>query len=797
MNGLLQDFRFALRQLRKSPGFTAVAVITLALGIGMNTAVFSIVDAAALRLPFQQPQQLIVVENSYSETDHTPTSYPDFVDWRAQARSFTQLVASFRTSFNLTGVPEPQRVRGAYISQDYFAMFGAQPAMGRSFLATEHAKGGPTACLISQDFWRRQFSSDPGVLSRPLVLDGVAYSIVGVMPASAPDLAGAIPTDLWIPLESKPPYEQHGTNFLTVVGRLKPGATKESALSELRVIQERINKQFPGNKHDLLLQPLTDVLLGNIRPILTILLAAVGLILLIACANVANLLLARGAGRIREFAVREALGAERWRIVRQLLMESVLLGAISLLASTALAWGGTRILLSVWPESQKIPDLAFDWRVAAFAAGTCLLAVVVFGLAPALLNSRIHLSVVMKEGGRSATDGVGRGRLRTVFVASEMALALVLVITSVLTLRSFYHMLHTDPGFKTDGLLTARIALPDARYTPAAGKRFFTELLSRISNLPGVQSAAATAFVPLGEGGQTGDFQVEGRPAPDSQGPFAEEHFVTPSYFQTLQIPLMHGRIFSESDKEESPKVVIINQFMARQLWPGQDAVGKRIQILNAVGEYSTVIGVVGDIKTYAVNTPPQMQVYLSALQRPITDMFVVVRSSTGSASLIPEVKRAVFELDNQQPVANIALMDQLLTKSMSQSRSSSLLLGIFAAVAMLLAAMGIYGVMAYSVGQRVHEIGIRMALGARGPDIQRMILQMCARICVWGLGVGLVAALAVTRLLNTMLFGIRPNDIPTFMLSTVLLVGAALLASYLPARRASKVDPIVALRYE
>jgi predicted permease len=797
MNGLFQDFRYAFRQLCKSPGFTAVAVITLALGIGMNTAVFSIVDAAVLRLPFQQPQQLVVIENSYSDTDHTPTSFPDFLDWRAQTHSFTQLGASFRSSFNLTGVEEPQRIRGSYISRDYFSIFGATPLLGRSFLPAEHAKGGANVCLISQDFWRRQFSSDPGVLNRTVVLDGVAYSVVGIMPAKAPDLTGPIPTDLWIPLESKPPYDQHGTNYLQVIGRLKPGIAKEGALSELRVVQEQINKQFPPNEHDVVLQPLTDVLLGNVRPLLGILLAAVGLVLLIACANVANLLLARGASRIREFAVREALGADRWRVVRQLLSESVLLAGIALLASIALAWCGTRILLGVWPDSQKLPEVALDWRVAIFAASISLLAVLVFGLAPALLTSRIHLNDVMKEGGRSTTAGAGHSRLRTVFVASEMALALVLIIGSVLTLRSFYHMLHTDPGFKSDGLLTARIALPESRYSPAAGQRFFTELLSQISNLPGVQSAAATAFVPLGEGGQTGDFQVEGRPSPNSQGPFAEEHFITPGYFHTLQVPLLRGRNFSETDKEGTPKAVVINNYMARQIWPGQDPVGKRIQVLSAKDDWSVVIGVVADIKTDALNTPPSMQIYLSTLQRPITDMFLVVRSSTDAASLIPAVKRAVMSLDSQQPVANIALMDQLLSRSLSPSRSSTLLLGIFAGVAMLLAAMGIYAVMAYSVGQRVHEIGIRMALGARGLDIQRMIFKMCARICIWGLGIGLLTAFAVTRVLNTLLFGIGPNDLATFALSTMLLVGAAALASYLPARRASRVDPMVALRYE
>jgi putative ABC transport system permease protein len=797
MTGLFQDIRYAMRQLTKSPGFTAAAVLTLALCIGMNTAVFSIVDATMLRLPFQHPEQLVVLENSYSETDHTSTSFPDFVDWRAQSHSFTQLVASFRSSFNLTGVEEPERIRGRYISQDYFALFGSQPLLGRSFLPAEHAKGGPSVCLISQDFWRRHFNSDPRAVNRSVVLDGVSCSIVGVMPAKAPDIAGPIPTDLWIPLESKPPYDRHGTNYLQVIGRLKPGVTRENAVGELNVIQGQINQQFPPNKHDVILLPLSDVVLGDVRPVLEILLVAVGLVLLIACANVANLMLARGAGRTREIAVREALGAARWRIVRQLLTESGMLAAIALLASAFLAWSGTQILLGVWPESQKTPDVALDWRVAIFAALISLFAVVVFGLAPALLTSRVHLNLVMQEGGRTTTDAAGHGRLRTAFVASEIALALVLVIASVLTLRSFYRLLHTDPGFNREGVLTARIALPDARYSPAAAQRFVTTLLSDIGNLPGVRSAAATAYVPMGEGGQTGDFRIEGRPAATSQGPFAEEHFVTPNYFQTMQIPLIRGRYFSETDKQGTPRVVVINNYMARQLWPGEDAVGKRIGVLGAPNEWSAIVGVVADVKTDALNTPPSMQIYLSTLQQPITDMYLVVRASGDAASLIPAVKGAVFNLDKAQPVANIALMDQLLSRSLSPSRSSSVLLTIFAAVAMLLAAMGIYAVMAYSVSQRVHEIGIRMALGAGSSDIQRMVMKSCVMICGWGLGIGLIAALLTTRLLRTLLFGIGTTDAATFILSTLLLGAAAALASYIPARRAAKVDPMVALRYE
>ena len=797
MRGLAQDLRYALRQLRKSPGFTTVAVLTLALGIGMNTAVFSVVNAIALRLPFKQAERLVVIENSYSETDHTPTSFPDFLDWRARSHSFAGLVATFRSSFNLTGLEEPQRIQGRYISQDYFALFGFQPLMGRSFLPAEHVKGGPSVCLVSRDFWRRELDSDPAVVGRTLTLNGTAYGIVGVMPSNVPDLGRATATDLWIPLESGPPYDNHGTNYLQVIARLKSGVARESALSDLRVVQEQTNQQFPANKHDLLLLPLTDVLLGDVRPLLEILLVAVGFVLLIACANVANLLLARGVGRVREFAVREALGAERGRIIRQLLTESALLAGIALLVSMAIAVGATRILLDLWPESQRLPQVALDWRVATFAALISALAVIVFGVAPALFASRIDLQTVMKEGGRGGSDAAGHGRMRTVFVAGEMALALVLVIGSILTLRSFYHLLHTDPGFNTRGLLTANIALPDTRYSPASAQRFFTELLSRINRLPGVQSAAATAFVPLGGSGQTGDFRVEGHPARAGEDRFAEYHFVTPDYFQTLEIPLLRGRYFTESDKADAPKVIAVNSYMARQLWPGQDSIGKRIEVLGEPNDWSVVIGVVADVKTGGLNTAPSMQIYMSTLQHPITDMFVVVRSSTEAASLIPVIKRAVFELDNQQPVANIALMDQLLSRSWSSWRSATLLLGVFSTISMVMAAMGIYAVVAYYVSQRVQEIGIRMALGAQAGDIQRMVMKMCTRICGWGLSMGLLGALLTTHLLHSFLFGIGSTDPATFVLSILFLSVAAVLASYLPARRAAKIDPIVALRNE
>ncbi|HVO80862.1 MAG TPA: ABC transporter permease [Terriglobales bacterium] len=797
METMFQDIRYAFRMLCKAPGFTVVVVLTLALGIGANTAIFSIVNAVALRLPFADPNRMVVVENSYPDSDPTPASYPDFTDWRQQSRSFRQLAASFRSSFNLAAVGEPQRIQGTYVSQDYFDLFGIRAQLGRTFLPAEHQKGAAGVCVISQGFWRRDFASDPGVLGRALALDGAVCTVVGVMPADAPDFHAPPYSEVWIPLEAKPPYDMHGTNYLQVIGRLKAGVTRENALREVQSLQQQINAHYPPNSHGVVVQPLSDVLLGDTQPVLQVLLAAVGLVLLIACANVANLLLARGTGRMKEFAVREALGARPWRLVRQSLTESALLALGALLAATVLTRWAMQAFLRFWPETLRKPEVVLDWRVAAFAGLVSLIAVFLFGLAPALLSARSNLNLAMKEGSRQTTGSASHGRLRTIFVVSEMALALVLVIASLLTLRSFNRLLHTDPGFNPEKLLTARIALPDSRYSDDAGQRFFQELLTRIGNLPGVQSAAASAYVPLGDGGQTGDFQVEGRAMEPGKGPFTEEHFVTPGYFQTMQIPLLRGRSFAETDRKGSPKVVIVNDYLARQLWPGQDPIGRHIGVLGAPNDWSEIIGVVADVKAAGLNTPPAMQVYLSTLQHPITDMFVVVRATTDPGSLVPAVKRAVFELDSQQPVANIALMNELRFRSLSGSRSSTFLLGIFAALAMLLAGVGIYAVMAYNVGQRVHEIGIRMALGAGGWDIHRMVLEAALRMAVWGIGIGLVAAFAVTRFLHALLFGITATDAASYTLSAVALSGIVLLASYIPARRATRIHPMTALRYE
>ena len=797
MESVMRDLRYGCRMLLKSPGFTLIAILTLGLGIGANTAMFSIVDAAMLRLPFKHASRVVAVENLYSASEHTPASFPDFQDWRQQNHVFSDLAASFQSNFNFTGGREPERISGTYISQGYFGLFGSNPALGRGFSPQDHKKGAASVCLISEEFWRREFNSDHAVLGRTLALDGVAYTVVGVMPSHTPDLHAPPRSDVWIPLEPKPPYDAHGTNYLQIIGRLKTGAAVSQAGSEMQLIQNRINAQFPENQHDLALLPIRDVLLGDTRPLLLVLLAAVGFVLLIACANVANLLLARATARAREFAVRDALGARRSRLVRQSLAESGLLAIFGLSAAALLTEPAASLLLHFWPEKLRKPEaIAFDWRIAAFATAVTVVTVLLFGLAPALFASRPDINLVLKESIHRATDSRSHRRLRSMFVISEIALALVLVIAAMLTLRSFDRLLHTDPGFSSQSLLTARIALPATRYSNAAAVRFFQDLLSRMRVLPGVQSVSASASVPLSGGGQTGDFRVEGRQFAAGQEPFAEEQFVTPEYFQTMQIRLVKGRYFTDADREGSQKVVIINETMAKHLWPGQDPVGKRIGILGGMDEWNPVVGVVADVKSNGLNEAAPLQAYLSYAQYPGRDMFVEVRSSTPAAA-IPSLKRLVLEMDWQQPVSNVALMDQLLSRSVSGQRASTFLLTVFAGLAILLALIGIYGVMAYTVSQRTHEIGVRMALGAGERDIRNTVLAMAVRMSLWGIGAGILAALALTRFLRGLLFGIGTNDPSIFLASALLLAGAALLASYIPARQAVKVEPLRALRYE
>ena len=796
MEMLLRDIRHAFRMLRRAPGFTVVAVMTLALGIGANTAVFSIVNGVLLRLPYPKPDQLMLVSNTYPDSGITPGSYPDFLEWRKQANNFQALGAIASNNFTLLGRGEPRRIPGAFISEGYFAMLGIHPVLGRELNAEEHTAGGAPACVISRELWRREFGGGADALGKSLALNGKEYTIVGVMPTVTPDFLSR--REVWIPLEPHPPYDRHGTNYLRVVGRLKPGATPEGARKELDVIQAAINKQFPMNEHGIDVGRVDTALLGDIRPLLLTLFAAVAFVLLIGCVNLANMLLARGTGRAREFAIRRSLGATRAMLVRQALVESLLISLLGGAVGILLAYGGANSVMPYLPSNLRPDALSLDPRVLLFTLAASLAAGLAFGLVPALRVSGGDAKTSLKEGTQQAGETRGNRRLRAVLVAGEVALATVLVSGASLTMISLYRVLHASPGFNALGLATMQVPLSSVRYPDGAAQlRFFQNLVERVRAIPGVQSASATAFVPFGPGGQTGDFEYEApghKAFPPGHSPFAEDHFVLPGYFHTMQIPLLRGRDFDGHDRKDAPKVAIINESMARRLWPGEDAVGRRIQIL---GDWQEVIGVAADVRPGSLTLPAELQVYLCAQQYPSDDMAIVLRAAGDPLAAASAAKAAVFALDPMQPVSNVSSLGLLIDGSLVGARASTVMFGVFGSLALLLASIGVYGVTAYSVSRRVREFGIRMALGAEQGDILRLVVGTDLRVVAAGMAVGIAAALPLGKFLRHLLFSVSEADPASSLVAVMVLGGVALLAMYLPARRAARVDPLVALRYE
>jgi len=796
MNHVLHDIRYALRMLRRAPGFTVVAVLTLALGIGANTAVFSVLNGVMFRLPYAHAEELAVVQNTYPESGLTPSSYPDFVDWRKQSHSFQALAATFASNFTLLGRGEPRRVPGAYISEGYFALMGIRPAAGRPTNAAEHRAGGPPACLISTGFWQSEFGGRSDALGKALALNGKEYTIVGVMPRLSPGFYSD--RNVWIPLEAEPPYDKHGTNYLSVVGRLKPGATLESARKDVAAVQEPINSQFPGNKHGIAVLTLSGVLFGDTRPVLLTLLAAVAFVLLIGCVNLANMLLARGTARAREFAIRRSLGATRTALVRQALAESLLVSLLGGAAGIALAVTGANALVPYLPANLRPGHLSADPRILLFTLVTSVAAGLAFGILPAFRVSREDPKTSLQAGTQQAGEARGAGRLRAVLVAGEIALATVLVSGASLTMISLYRVLHVSPGFNAQGLATMQIPLSSVRY-PDAEKQlvFFQTLVERIRALPGVRSASATAYVPFGPGGQTGDFDYEApghQPFAAGQGPVTEEHFALPGYFETMQIPLLRGRTFEERDRRNAPKVAVINESMARKLWPGENPIGRRVQIL---GDWQEVIGVVADVRPGSLTAPAELQAYLCAQQYTPDEMAVVIRSAGDPIAVAAAAKRAVFALDPQQPVSHVSLMDSLVGESLAGVRASTTMFGVFGSLALLLASIGVYGVTAYSVSRRFREFGIRMALGAQPVDILRLVVGWDLGVAAAGMAAGLLAALPLGRFVSHLLFNTSGVDPAASLAAVAVLAAVSALATYLPARRASRVDPLVALRYE
>jgi putative ABC transport system permease protein len=799
METLWQDLRYGVRTLLKKPGFTFIAVLAIALGIGANTAIFSVVNGVLLRpLPFKDPDTLarLYEENSEHSFFRQSATYPNFNDWREQNSVFEAMAAYVSGSTNLTGRAEPERIQAAAVTADFFRVLRVDPILGRTIQPDEVKPGGPKVAVLSYRFWQSHYGGDPDITGQALTLDAEAYTIVGVMPREAQWPSTA---ELWIPVTLDLSQMGRRSQFLGVIARLNQGATWQQATTEMDAIGTRLAEQYPTpNKGwGVAVVPLTDVVVGDVRPALLVLLGAVGFVLLIACTNVANLLLARAASREKEIAIRTALGARRTRLIRQLLTESMLLaiagGALGLL----LALWAVDVLLSLSAGSiPRVQEINIDARVLGFTLLVSLLTGAIFGLVPALQASKTSLNESLKEGGRRSSGSSGH-RVHSLLVISEIALSLILLIGAGLMVKSFQRLQQVNPGFNAENVLTARLSLPDVRYPQPINVASFTEqVIDRIAALPGVESAAAIANLPLGGNGWSNSFAIEGRP-PLPPGEFiaADNNRITPDYFRTMEIPLIKGRFFSERDGANSPAVIIVSETFARRFFHDEDPMGKRV-IVHDGGPPREIVGIVGNVKHEGLDTDIRPMMYVPYAQNPNDTLNLVVRAGDPKLQ-VAAVRSAVWEVDKDLPVANIRTMKELLAESVARSKFSMLLLTIFAGAALLLAVVGIYGVMSYSVNQRIHEIGIRMALGARGSDVLKLVVAQGMRLALIGVAIGLAGAFAMTRLMASLLYGVSATDPITFVVISSLLAGVALAACFVPARRATKVDPMIALRYE
>jgi len=801
MNGLLHDLRYAARMLLKRPAFTALAVLTLALGIGANTAIFSVVNAVLLRpLPYENPDQLLAVYEKRINLGRERgfVSAPDFIDWRAQNSVFENIAAYSSWSANETSGDEPQQVAATVASADLFPTLGVSAALGRTFGSSEDLPGADRVVVLSHAFWQRRFASDASVVGKPITLNGNAYTVVGVMPRSFqfPDKQ----TEFWAPLAIDPAQggnrAQHG---LSVIARLKSGIPLEKARAEMLTIASRLEQQHQVNTgHSVNLFPLQSEIVGPIRQPLLVLIGAVGFVLLIAGVNVANLLLARLAGRQKEIAIRTALGASRSRIVRQFLAESILLSLLGGTCGLLLAVWGTDVLVAMSPaDTPRVSEVKVDGVVLGFTLFVSLLPGLLFGFLPALQSSQTDVNHGLKEGGRTGGSDVRSRRVRGALVIAEVASALVLLVGAGLLLKSFVRLRETSSGLNPAGVLTAQISLPRAKYgQPPQQAAFTQEVVQSLQTTPGVTSAGAVVGLPLSGPIASRYFSVEGRPPTrPGEGSNAQFNVAAPGYFETVGIPLLRGRVLGGRDIIGQPEVVVINEALARKFFPDEDPLGKRIQIGDQ--PWHTIIGIVGNVRQTGLHMEPAPEFYQSLLQNPLPFMALTVRTARDPKTLAADLRSVVRGIDRDQPLFDVKTMEEVVSGSMASRRLTMVLLGSFAVLAILLAAIGIYGVISYMVAQRTHEIGIRMALGAQSRDVMRLIVGHGLTLAVIGIAIGVVASLALTRLLSTLLFGVSANDPSTFLAVSLLLAAVAFIAGYIPGRRATKVDPIVALRFE
>jgi putative ABC transport system permease protein len=804
MQSLLQDLRYGFRMMLKAPGVTAVAIITVALGIGANTAVFTLIDAVLIRpLTFSEPERLVVIgiQQPGDNSQYPPLGDADFLAWRERQSTFENVAAFFIGNNSLTGHGLPERIRGARVTADFFSVLKAAPSLGRTFRHDEGAPGATPVVVVSQSFWRTHLDSDPQAVGRSIMLDGKARIVVGVMPAGfhfpRPDR-----NDVWTIMtiataKARPPF------YLTAFGRLKPGVTASQAQAELTAIATQVTEQFPSSRYERTsVVPLKDYLVGNVRLPLLVVSGAVAFVLLIALVNVANLLLARATTRRKEMAVRQALGASRVRLTRQVLTESVLLATIGGAAGLLFAIWGVDTFVAFGPTYiPRLSEVGVNVRVMFFTATVSVLTGILFGLVPALTGFSSSLDETLKSGTRSSATAPGQ-KTRRLLVISEFALTLMLVVGAGLLLRSFDRLQRVNPGFDTSHLLTMNISLPRAYSEGSQIERFWQQFLERVQQLPGVKGAATTLSLPPNRLLLTNPFTVEGGFDPSRPMQAAEEMSISPDYFKTLGIPLIEGRFFTEHDKGAA-HVIIINGELARRYYPGQDPIGKRLQTgdFDPKAPWETIVGVVGNVKYSGLDSAPAPQLYVPFNDAGWLDMAwsmnVVIRTAGDPASLVPAVRQALGGIDPDIPMANVATMDQLLDESVAEQRFRTWLLGGFAGLALLLAGIGVYAVISYSVSQRTGEFGVRMALGAQRHDVLRLVLGQAAQLAGIGLLIGIVGAFALTRTMSSLLFSVSASDPISFAIACVVLVAVALLASFIPASRATKVNPVVALRYE
>ena len=803
MTGIWHDLRYAARTLRRSPGFTAIAVLTLALGIGANTAIYGIVNGVLLRpLPFPDSDRLVMVREDEPEKGFLgmTASPPNFLDWKAQSHSFTDLAAYDRSSDAVTGSGDPEQVKYAEATASLFSVLGVRPAIGRVYSEQECVKGKDRVAVLSHGLWLRRFGGRADAVGSTLRLAGEPYTVIGVMPPGFQ--FPATNHDLWIPMSFPADVAtQRGAHYISVVGRLRPGVSLPGVETEMKGIASRLAAAYPKTNqgHTVSIKTLKEQIVGKVKPALLLLMGAVALVVLIACANVANLLLARSSGRGREMAVRTALGAGRPRLIRQLLTESLLLSGIGAALAVLLARLADGLIIRFGPKDiPRLAEAGIDGAVLAVTAGIAVATTVVFGLLPALRATRSSPSSSLKES--SATGGPNRERLRGVLVAGEMALALMLLAGAGLLVKSLSRLVRIDPGFRTDHVLTFDLTLDSKYKDTAAVSGFYRGLLDEINRIPGVRASGSVFCAPLSDSGFSSSFSVRGAPVPEQDQPSLNLRVVSPDYFRTMRIPLVAGRLLSDHDRRGGDRVLLLTQTAARRFWPNGGAIGQYLRLgarPSSDEVEGTVVGIVGDTRDSALAEDPQPAAYFPLDQVGVSGLTIVVRTAQPPKAVAASVRSVVSRLDRDLPVVGMTSMDDVVSQSLARPRFYAFLLLVFSLTALGLAAVGIYGVLSYAVAQRTREIGIRIAVGAERKDVMAMILRRAALLALTGLGAGLVASLLSTRLLSGILYGVAPTDPATILEVSAVLFAVALLASYFPARRATRVDPMTALRNE